>query len=83
MDEETQMFTVIYACEHGRMTACDHKHPTSEDALACVEKVKGLSIIEWVRDRRPQFSEFWRSPSLEAEEAMARLYKKLNVTQGN
>lgn len=53
-----RFFTVVYE-KDGRMYPCNHKHLTAEAAHDCVKTLDGLSIIEWVKDRRPQFSAFW------------------------
>lgn len=69
-DNETQMYVVIFE-QKGRMRPCEHRHPTSKEAFECVGEKEGLAIIEWQRDRRPQFSAFWTNPGLEHDEKLA------------
>ncbi len=62
-DDKTTTYTVVYVV-NGRMHPCDHKHFTPEAAHDCVKALGGISIIEWVYERRPQFQEYWRHPDL-------------------
>jgi hypothetical protein len=55
------MYTVIVV-RGGRMYPCEHKHETPDEAHQCARDNEGISIMEWIKDRNPQFSEFWRSP---------------------
>lgn len=63
-DDITQFFTVIYEGTDGRMHPCIHKHLTSDSARECAKELDGLSIMEWVKDRKPQFKEFWVRPDM-------------------
>jgi hypothetical protein len=69
MKETDKLYVVVYV-RGGRMYTCDchFKHHTPEAAHECVKKRNGISIMEWVKDRSPQFQEYWRSPELEQEE---------------
>ncbi len=57
-DDRTSFFTVLIEAG-GRMLTCPHKHPTRAEADACARALAGLALVEWVRDRRPQFALPW------------------------
>lgn len=71
------MYSVIYQGSNGRLTVCDCKHPDAEGARKCADEQEGLSIIEWVRDRTPQFAEYWRHPDAQNPK-LESLYKNVN-----
>lgn len=58
MKEVTCFYTVVVEAK-GRMYPCKHRHLTREEADACAKTEKGLAIIEWVKDRNPQFVHVW------------------------
>jgi len=60
MSKDDKFYAVIYESA-GRMYPCKCGHETPESAFECVKAKKGLSIMEWVKNRNPQFQEFWRS----------------------
>src|SRR4029077_20264347 len=64
VSESDVLYVVVYERADGRMVSCPraHRHFTPEDARACADKYNAVSIIEWRKDRRPQFQEFWRRP---------------------
>lgn len=57
MIDEHAFFVIVE--RGGRMYPCKDKHETREEADACVAAHDGIAIIEWVRDRRPQFAFPW------------------------
>ncbi len=69
MDEINQFFSVVLVGKDGRMQPCQHQHLTREAADDCVKVNGGISIIEWVKDRRPQFEQVWVHPELEKEQS--------------
>jgi len=40
----------------GEEVMCDKDHYTLEDAVRCGQKGKLVKMVEWVRDRSPQFA---------------------------
>lgn len=67
MEDITQFFAVVLVGKDERMHTCEHQHLTREAADDCVKVNQGICIVEWVRDRRPQFQHVWIHPELEKE----------------
>jgi hypothetical protein len=63
MSDERAYFVILK--KGGRMYPCRHNHTTREEADTCVAEHGGLAIIEWVRDRRPQFTFPWMKKDLD------------------
>lgn len=61
MSKNDKAFFVIFEVK-GRMRPCKCGHETAESAMDCVREKNGVSVMEWVRERNPQFQEYWRSP---------------------
>lgn len=74
---DERAFIVILE-EGGRMRPCRHQHHTREEADACVAACDGLAIVEWERDRRPQFSFSWLKDGLDPDNKMLSFIKRFN-----
>jgi hypothetical protein len=70
MSKDDKFYTVIYVL-NGRMYPCKcgmaglPAHETPESAQACEKFKDAVSIMEWVKNRDPQFQEYWRSPDID------------------
>jgi hypothetical protein len=58
MGEDKDKFYVLiyFSGPADRMTQCEHMHDTLGEAIACAKDVKKPGgVLEWVKDRQPQF----------------------------
>ena len=64
MTKDEQFYSLIYTV-NGRMYPCKCGHLTLEDAHACANAKTGVAIMEWVKNRNPQFQQVWVSPDID------------------
>jgi len=64
MNKDEQFYSMIFTVD-GRMYPCRCAHLTLEDAHKCVKAETGVAIMEWVKDRTPQFQQVWTSPDID------------------
>lgn len=64
-------FAVIY--ESGeRLYRFDAPFHTREEADVCASAISGVAIIEWTRDRRPQFEMVWVREDMKDNKVLKR-----------